>query len=97
MNRYGEGYQRLWGWFGLTRANFLTLSRAMMHEMPDEWQSKMAALLEEWGDHWPNHPDVDLYVSGRRDGKFAELPEAMKQYRHPDSAALAKYRGETAP
>jgi len=42
------GYDRLWNWFGLSRATFITLPRAMCHEMPDGWQERMAALLEEW-------------------------------------------------
>jgi len=43
-----KGYDKLWSWFGLSYASFLTLPRVMMHEMPDEWQGKMADLLEEW-------------------------------------------------
>lgn len=40
----GPGYDALWGWFGLSRASFLVLPRVLMHEMPDDWQLRMAAL-----------------------------------------------------
>jgi hypothetical protein len=77
-----DGYQKLWGWFGLSRASFLTLPRAMMHDMPDEWQSRMADLLEEWDDHWPNFPDVELSATCRHEGKIIAMPDEWKRYRH---------------
>ena len=79
----GDGYERLWLWFGLSRASFLTLPRAMMNDMPDDWQKRMADLLEEWDAQWPNFPNVQLSATCKRDGKLVPMPEEFKNYRHP--------------
>ena len=47
-----KGHDRLWVWFGLGRPSWLTMPRVMMHAMPDDWQERMAALLEEWDAKW---------------------------------------------
>lgn len=88
----GEGYQRLWGWFGLSYASFLTLPRVLMHAMPDEWQKKMAALLEEYDDTFDYDSLPNTTVRCTRDGKLVEMPEIIKNYRHPDYIALIKLR-----
>lgn len=61
------------------------MPRAFMHEMPDEWQKRMADLLNEWSETW-NWPDDtgDSYVIRRLEGKFASWPEYIQNYRHPD-------------
>lgn len=80
----GRGYERLWGWFGLSYAGWLTIPRCLMHEMPDEWQDKMAALLEEYDKTFPNQPDVSTSVSFKdRNGRFTKGPEWLHQYRRP--------------
>lgn len=86
----GDGREKLWGWFGLSYAAFLTLPRVLMHEMPDEWQRKMADLLREYDETFPNWPDgqgsrVQLTING----KMVKMPEWLKDYRHPDSAEIA--------
>lgn len=70
-----SGYARLWGWFGLSRASFLTLPRVLMHEMPDDWQKRMAVLLEEYGETFPNQPDIGTRVQCLRGTKLAKFPE----------------------
>lgn len=84
------GYERLWRWFGLSRASWLTLPRVLLHEMPDEWQDRMAALLEEMSDTFPSWgcEGVEFYVSSRKNQKFAELPEYLCNYRHPHRAEI---------
>ena len=79
-----SGRDRLWGWFGLSRAAWLTLPRALMHEMPEGWQRRMAVLLDEFDDEFPEWTgDLHFYVTARRDGKITQLPEALCDYRHP--------------
>jgi cation transport regulator ChaB len=56
MSKNLSGSDRLWLWFSLSYANFLTLPRALMHQMPEEWQDKMAELLEEFDDTYKNTP-----------------------------------------
>lgn len=90
----GFGHERLWGWFGLSYASFLTLPRVLMHQMPDEWQGRMAKLLEEYDAAYPMNQvePLELHVSARRDGKYCELPDELKHYRHPRLAELQKYK-----
>jgi len=77
------GYNKLWLWFGLDRASWLTLPRVMMHEMPDEWQSKRADLLHEWDATWDSSEMPSPHVSAKRGGKFTCWPEWLLNYRHP--------------
>lgn len=42
-----EGHQALHLWFGLSYANYLTMPRSFLQSMPDEWQGKLAAILQE--------------------------------------------------
>lgn len=80
-----KGFYRLWDWFGIDRASFLTMPRVLMHEMPDEWQEKMATLCEEWDAHW-KWPDDFPYpkVMAHRNGKFTSWPDWLLNYRRPD-------------
>lgn len=40
------GKEKLWQWFSLSYAAWLTLPRVLMHEMPDEWQRKNGRTAE---------------------------------------------------
>lgn len=80
------GYDALWLWFGLSRANWLTVPRVILHEMPDEWQGKMAELLNELADTFPDWTgkEVDaVELRGRKNGKMVPIPEYLGNYRHP--------------
>lgn len=88
------GYEALWNWFGLSRDSWVTMPRAMMHHMPDEWQAKMAELLNEWSVAWANAPDevsVGTRVSAHRGGRFVKMPEILCNYRHPDSETIRSW------
>lgn len=71
----------LWNWFGLSRASFLVVPRSFLHEMPLKWQNKLAKLLYEYEDTFPNRPDIDCVVQARKNGKFTSWPEWIIQYR----------------
>jgi hypothetical protein len=89
--REPPGYEALWGWFGLSYASWLTLPRVLMHEMPDDWQARMAQLLEEWAAHWdiPNELcELIPQVNAKRGNKFTKWPEFILDYRHPDEGAV---------
>jgi hypothetical protein len=78
------GHQRLWEWFGLSRAAFLTLPRVLMHEMPDDWQDRMTTLLEQYDATFTNLPTIKSTVQATTlDGKLTSMPEVLKNYRHP--------------
>lgn len=86
----GPGYSRLWDWFGLSRASFLILPRALMHEMPDDWQARMAELLDEWDrEHERIDTSFDLHACAKRGGKHVAIPSILTGYRHPDRAGIA--------
>ena len=88
-----DGYDRLWVWFGLSRASWLTMPRIMMHEMPDEWQNKMAELLEEWDETWDSSDMPSPYVSAKSsNGKYTKWPSWLLCYRHPDKKEIEKLR-----
>ncbi|WP_417500757.1 hypothetical protein [Marinobacter sp.] len=88
-----QGKERLWGWFSLSYASFLVLPRAGMHQMPDEWQKRMAELLEEWDEAAKNQPDLEFIVQGRKNGRLAKVPEWVRNYRRPNYGAWAHFFG----
>jgi len=85
MKYSGEGFNKLWTWFGLSRASFLVLPRVLLHEMPDEWQLKMSDLLEEM---YTKFGDIENYNYSVRvlndNGKIIKTPEWLTNYRHPE-------------
>lgn len=89
----GEGREKLWGWFGLSRASFLTLPRVLMHAMPDEWQGKMADLLEEYENEFCNQAELPgSRVQAVRGNKLVSWPEWLLNYRRPDKAEIDMVR-----
>lgn len=93
-----EGYDRLWRWFGLSHASWLTIPRIMMHEMPDEWQDKMAELMEEWDETWDSGEMPYPSVSAKgHDNKFTRWPSWLLNYRRPDKAEINKLKAKHNP
>ena len=72
----------LWAWFGPGQNPALILPRILMHAMPDDWQDRMATLLEEYAREFA----IDL------DAK--NWPEWMLDYEHVDGREIAKVRRE---
>ncbi len=83
---------KLQTWFGLSYASFINLPRVLIQEMPDEWQSKLADLLDEYDETF----DTSAIKSGGKlinrtkvipvdsRNKFMKWPYEMLNYRHPD-------------
>lgn len=87
----GNGYDKLWTWFGFSRASFLVLPRVLMHEMPDEWQSKMADLLDEYNETVDSIDEVDkVYISARSGNRFCKIPEWILNYRRPNMKKISQ-------
>lgn len=91
-----SGYNDLWLWFGPSYASWLTIPRVLMHEMPDEWQGKMAALLNEYEEAFPNQPDLGTRVQCTRGGRLTRTPDWMLSYRHPQRNEINKLRSAAA-
>lgn len=87
----GAGYSDLWGWFGLTRAAFAVLPRVLMHEMPDDWQAKMVALLHEFDDAFPR-AGIDTRVLKVEQGRIVKWPRWFLNYRYPEMNEIEKLR-----
>lgn len=81
-------------WFGLSYASFLVLPRVLMEAMPEEWQSKIAALLIEYDEAFPNQPDISTRVQITQNGKLIKTPAWLINYRRPDKEAIDKLRSE---
>lgn len=84
------GRERLSRFFGLSYANYLTAPRALLEQMPNEWQDQFADLLEQLDARfrWPLYDDLRIEVRLRdRRGRFVDDP--LSQYRHPDPNAIA--------
>lgn len=91
------GFERLWLWFGLGRASWLTLPRVLMHGMPDDWQERMAELLEEFDSTWTFSDGFRTQVSVSRAGRFVRMPEWLGNYRHPHRADIESARVKARP
>lgn len=69
------------------------MPRVLMHEMPDKWQAKMAALLHEYDEtftRWPEGWGVKAQLTNN--GKIIAMPEWLKNYRHPDQQTINSLR-----
>lgn len=91
-----SGHEALWAWFSLSYASWLTLPRVLMHEMPDEWQARMAGLLKEYDKAWNNLPALGTRVQVTKGSKLVPTPEWVKNYRHPIRSEIERLRGEHA-
>lgn len=92
-----RGHDRLWGWFGLSYASWLTIPRVLMHAMPDDWQDRMAQLLCEFDETFPGKDAFPTpHVSAREGTRFTRWPEWLLRYRHPDTAAIDALRPRAA-
>lgn len=84
----------LWTWFGLSYASFLVLPRVLMHEMPIEWQDKMAALLHEYDETFDTSSVCHSVIVSAKDknNRFMKMPEYILNYRHPERDEIAQLR-----
>jgi hypothetical protein len=96
MNVIRDGYNRLWGWFGLSRDSFLVLPRVLMHDMPDDWQARLAVLLDEWDAAHPHKAGFEFKVMAMREGRLVPMPGWLLRYRQPDRAEIDKLKGDAA-
>lgn len=58
-------FEAVHGWFGLTYANYLVLPRTLLQSMPDEWQGRFVACLEELDAAFAHLDHADYAVQAR--------------------------------
>jgi hypothetical protein len=70
-SRYEDEPEPIHLWFSLTYANYLVMPRSVLQSMPQEWQAKFCALLDEAHEAF-GHLDWPHYAVNVReaDGKF---------------------------
>ena len=78
-----KGYDALQTWWGLSYAQYLTIPRSVMQAMPDEWQAKMAALLEELDETLEWRPKEGCYWVKLKDDKGKYMEDPLYNYRYP--------------
>jgi len=78
------GYDALWLWFSISRAGWVTLPRVLIHEMPDDWQGKMATLLREYESTFTEWPEgLGSRVQLTDNGSLTSYYNWLHDYRHP--------------
>jgi hypothetical protein len=90
MDRYESN--KLQCWFNLSYASFLTLPRVLMEAMSLNWQDKMADLLNEYDEMFPNQPNIGTRVQIVQHGKLIKGPSWITNYRHPEIEEIEKLK-----
>lgn len=84
-------------WFSLSYASFTVLPRVLMTAMDDEWQGRMAALLNEMDATFTNVPGQSFTVRCTDDnGRMVKTPGWMLNYRHPNRDLINSFRKQEA-
>jgi hypothetical protein len=66
------------GHFGLSYANYLVLPRTLLQSMPEAWQARFVALLNEMGEAFQRIPQADAYeVTAGRSMLLDEMTESQ--------------------
>ncbi|AUR92983.1 hypothetical protein NVP1181O_19 [Vibrio phage 1.181.O._10N.286.46.C9] len=83
-------------WFGLSYSSFCVMPRVLMEDMPDEWQEKMAELLNQYDDAFDQSKvGIDgCRVQATMDNKLVKMPSELLNYRRPCQLFLDKVRSE---
>lgn len=62
-------------WFSLSYASYLVVNRSLLQSMPDDWQNRFVALMDELWDYFPDIREPRYTVHARAaDGRFIRDP-----------------------
>jgi len=67
-------------WFELTYAQYLTIPRSVLQSMPDEWQNKFTALLDELDETIDWRPQDGCYWVHLRNSNGKFIADPLKDY-----------------
>lgn len=84
--------EEIHGWFELTYAQYLTVPRSVMEAMPDEWQERMVACLNELDDTFDWRPGEGRYWVQLKNGRGRYARDRLIEYHHPDGAYIESLR-----
>lgn len=76
--------------FGLTYANYLVLRRSMLQCMPNDWQLRFVACLQELEATFDTSDEFSVRLIDAETGRTVRDP--LSPYRHPDWEELARRR-----
>jgi hypothetical protein len=82
-------------WWGLSYASWLQLPRVLIQEMSTEWQDKLADLLTEFDEEFPNKIDETTHVAFKKSGRFVRGPDWLMNYRYPNVKEIKKMRSKS--
>ena len=72
-----DKHEAIHGWFSLSYANYLVFPRSVLQSMPDEWQERFVALLEQvpprLGTDWEPSGGYDVHAKNES-GKYVSDP-----------------------
>jgi hypothetical protein len=83
------GWETVHEMFGLSYANYLVLPRVLLEYMPNAWQLRFKALIDELESVFDTSGSYLVKARGP-DGKFVQDP--LAEYRHPNWDALLARR-----
>jgi hypothetical protein len=68
------------GWFELTYAQYLTIPRSVLQSMPEEWQTRFVALLDELDDTIDWRPGEGRYWVQLKDAQGRYVHDPLQDY-----------------
>lgn len=81
-------------YFNVSRASWLTIPRALINTMPDEWKSKLADLLDEYDETFTFSGEqmkgIGTRVMLTKNGKLTKSMDEISNYRHPNKEFIER-------
>jgi len=68
------------GWFELSYAQYLTIPRSVLQSMPDEWQARFVACLEQLDEAIRWRPETGRYWVRLKDGDGRFVRDPLMDY-----------------
>jgi len=75
-----QDHEPIHGWFELSYAQFLTIPRSVLQSMPEPWQAKFVALLQELDDKIDWRPPKGRYWVQLRDEQGHIMRDPLMDY-----------------
>jgi hypothetical protein len=79
-------------WFELTYASYLIVNRALLQEMPAEWQHRFVRCLEEMQATFEYPPQGQVHHAHLRDERGRFIYDPLRDYRYPPQHILEATR-----
>ena len=86
--RYSQDPEPISLWFELSYAQYLTIPRSVLQAMPQEWQAKMAVLLDQVDETIDWRPKEGKYWVKLKDAAGRYVHDSLMEYRRPEPGAI---------